>query len=216
MKYPESRTHVERYAFVVDTTTGPDPREMVAYMTGEVDEDVDEDLARTADIALRKTAPRARRWLRRHVARVADEHGHERPADTYPTPGWFNDGMGTCHREGTDPAVVQAAHHEATRAYYEPLAKQSEARAAAANSQDVADGWLKNAARHREQIANAKAGHYPAYLSVACWLDKAPPPHVIAVLVARAAAYAAEHGIEVTGYHVVKQLAVVRWRVVTA
>lgn len=51
----------------------------------------------------------ARAWLTLSLQSTWDQYGRRARAHLWPTPGWFNDGLGGYYREGTDPAVVQAA-----------------------------------------------------------------------------------------------------------
>ncbi|KKL82030.1 hypothetical protein LCGC14_1988890, partial [marine sediment metagenome] len=95
------------YIFVIDTDqyAGNFEREMVAFMTGCVGEcgvgdeyaemyrdrfNIDEDDDRHNE----------------YIFSSPDDHGCHRPATTWPTPGWFNDGMGNMYREGTDEKIA--------------------------------------------------------------------------------------------------------------
>jgi hypothetical protein len=81
------------FAFVVDTTTyaGSFERQLTAYCTGCVGEcGVGE---RMADLFLEEERSFAEE-LKNTIAQVPDEHGCLRPASIFPTPGWWNDGLG--------------------------------------------------------------------------------------------------------------------------
>lgn len=188
------------YAFVVDTEifAGGFEREMVAYMTGFVGEcGVGEEIAEEADALLRETLPKVHQWLRQHVELKTDneENPCPRPAQIYPTPGWFNDGMGDYFRDGADPGVVCRAYVKAVEDYFAPLARAAETRAEQATDPAVALSWRQDAARSLERIKEAQAREVPfrfhAYLSVALWLTHLPPPFVREVLEARARSFAA-------------------------
>ncbi len=82
------------FVFVVDTTTyaGNFERDLVAFVTGRFGEcGVGRDLA---EMALKELPDDARQWLTVHVVSLPDEHGCNRPASIWPTPGWWNDGSG--------------------------------------------------------------------------------------------------------------------------
>jgi hypothetical protein len=81
------------FAFVVDTTTyaGSFERTMTAYCTGCIGEcGVGERMAKV----FLKEEPSFIKELRNIVAQVHDDHGCLRPASIFPTPGWWNDGLG--------------------------------------------------------------------------------------------------------------------------
>ncbi len=208
-----SNEALEGWAFVVDTEryTGDVERPLVAYMTGKTGEcGVGQ---RQADVALGELAalPTVLEWLEQHVVQKPDEHGCNRPAAIYPTPGWFNDGMGGHYRDDTDPTVVQATYGKAVADYWGPRAEEQEQRATKTTGEVQADA-LRFAAEYRAKIADAKPGHFPAYQSVAAWLDAEPPAEVLVVLKARAASYAATKRVRVTGYRVVETITLSRWR----
>jgi len=106
------------FLFIADTTqySGNFEREMCAFVTGQVgDCGVGHDKA----VIFEKTVPS--KWQKKMEAIVeneADEHGCFRPVKIYPTPGFFNDGMGNHwpdEKWGTSEVTI--AYQEAINDY---------------------------------------------------------------------------------------------------
>ena len=81
MKWTDRQTSLERYGFVVDTESyaGNFERELVAYMTGEIGVcEVGKKIAAIAkkELWAHEEGKRTRRWLKRNVIQIADEHGN--------------------------------------------------------------------------------------------------------------------------------------------
>lgn len=91
------------FAFIVDTNTyaGNFERPLCAHITGQVGEcGVGE---KYAAVARTEIPTDVLTWFDNHVVQVPDEHNYRRPVSIWPTPGWFNHGMGGHYRDGHDP-----------------------------------------------------------------------------------------------------------------
>lgn len=173
--------HVKHYVFVVDTDSyaGNFERPLVAYISGHVGDCGVGDTE--AEIATQELSSEVADWLDNNVTCVNDD-GCSRPAAIWPTPGWFNDGLGDHFKDDHDWAgVVRRYNDKVTRGSY---------------SDD-----------HKADLIERGPGRYPACQSVAMYLLEAPPANVFAVLCERALKYAAGycgHEPTVTGFRVLK------------
>lgn len=186
MTHPPKGTVV----LVVDTESyaGNFERELVAHLTGQVG---DCGVGREARDPRMPSALRA--WCAAHVLHLADDHGIKRPATIWPTPGWFNGGMGTDHREGTPAEVV-------AKAYAEGVQRHAEGIRTTRWTDDVdVDEQVR---RFVEPAMERGPGRYPAHLSVACPLDVEPPPWVVEALRERAEDFCARRNLRCTGVRV--------------
>ena len=104
----------KKYLFVIDTEeySGNFEREMTAYITGVTGEcGVGEG---AAELYREETGDNSENYAGLLEQR-ADERGCHRPCAIYPTPGWFNNGLGGHFHEGQE---IEAAKHykkEATK-----------------------------------------------------------------------------------------------------
>lgn len=152
----------DKIYFVIDTNTyaGNFEREMCAYITGqtgdcgvgveiagEVDSDYSDEMA---DL----------------VSQESDENGCYRPCKIYPTPNYFNNGMGFNYKEGEEDIAIEKYAESCIR-YYEKASRKTK--------------WL-NAA---ENAAN-KYKHNRAFQSVAIGFYKRPDDELIQTLKNRA------------------------------
>jgi hypothetical protein len=81
------------YFFVIHTDqyTGNFERQLCAYLTGQVGEcEVGSEMAQLAE----EQEPEWVEWCDTQIEMRADDRGCYRPVSIYPTPGWFNSGMG--------------------------------------------------------------------------------------------------------------------------
>jgi CRISPR-associated protein Cas6 len=181
------------YLFVVDTEqyAGNFERSMVAWITGH-----------TGDCGVGKgDARRAREelpadvqgWFEDHVMSEPDEQGCHRPAAIWPTPGWFNNGLGGHFRD-------EAPEREVLAHYNDEVDKH------AAHTEKVyadKDYAKKEAQRFRADHLN-QPGHFPAYLSVVCFLDEQPPAAILDLMKERARTFKSSHSwdtpITITGF----------------
>jgi len=149
-------------AIDTDTYAGNFEREMCAYITGRVGEcDVGAEYASMFD----SECPDQASTMDRLVVSVPDEHGCHRPASIFPTPGFWNDGMGN---EWPDddwgkPHTVEA-YQKAVREYEE---------------------------QHPGSFGDEerKPGRHLSYMSVAIFLSERPSAEVLALMLQRARAF---------------------------
>jgi hypothetical protein len=176
----------DSFVFVVDTDeyAGNFERELVAFVTGQSGEcGVGQEIAVSADLP-----PDLRDWCEEHVLHLADENGCARPASLWETSGWFNDGLGNHHRDGTDPAIVLATYQKAVENYASNTIEKC-----------YADRTYAKQEADRFRREHMTPGHFPAYLSVAFVLDEKPPHDQFQALVGRAQHYCTTRDIPFTG-----------------
>ncbi len=92
---------MSKFLFVIDTDrySGNFEREMCAFVTGQIGEcGVGEEMANAYESAVEDGPD-----MDNLVAQEMDEHGCARPATIWPTPGWWNDGVGAHFRDGEGP-----------------------------------------------------------------------------------------------------------------
>ena len=176
------------HIFVVDTDSyaGNFERELTAFCTGVVGECGKGE--EEAD-AFRGEHPDRVEFYEDLMLQEPDDHGCRRPASIYPTPGWLNDGLGNHYREADagSPTVI-----EQYRASVEDHLK-----------------------RYPKSECPAEPGRYPAYNSVAMFMDQEPSPAVVQGLILRVRLYVkeVENGkwgkfatrFKVTGFRVVRE-----------
>ena len=93
MVNPRMQGQPDYYLFVIDTDkyAGNFEREICAYITGQIGEcEVGKENAKLA----RQEIPDVVARLDELIDSVPDENGCHRPVSIFPTPGWFNNGMG--------------------------------------------------------------------------------------------------------------------------
>lgn len=167
----------DHYLFVIDTDqyAGNFEREMCAYVTGQFGEcEVGKEIADE----VRKREPKLVERLEDLVKSVPDDHGCNRPVSIFPTPGWFNNGMGGHYRPGQEEEAL--AHYkqqvekqalEAPKSYVEHLRPQI-----------IAEG--------QKEIDEAnkltEVPKYHAYQSVAIYLHQIPEKDLIEKMKSRA------------------------------
>lgn len=141
----------DKYIFVIDTDqySGNFEREMCACLTGHIGvcevgieesvkfrEEVGEDMYESMDA-----------WIEQRP----DDHGTLRPCYLYPTPGYFNNGLGGEFKDGQEEEALK---------HYRDYCKK------------------ENTKRYLDQIDEPLTKH-PAYLSVAIYFYKKPSQEVI-------------------------------------
>lgn len=139
------------------------------------------------------------------VRQVPDEHGCYRPASIVPSPYYWNDGMGNCHpntKQSDDPSVV-SKHKKSL--------------------QDRAD-HVKKVYSHMPEYAeqeyqrvlkdefNQKIHHFPAYMSVICFLFDEPDSETLDTMVDRAKKFCKQYtdhrgvgGLKLLGVRVLRR-----------
>jgi len=176
------------FIFVIDTEqySGNFEREMCAYATGQYGEcGVGDDMAKLFD----EEVDLPENLFDLIVVQVPDEHGACRPCKIYPTPGWFNNGMGGHYREGQE---VEALEHR--------------------NEQYLEHSKRKNAPKDWATKGHEPLGKYPAYLSVAIFFDKRPADQLIELMKIRAKEFTLkkparfqEPDITITGFRLLEE-----------
>lgn len=195
---------------VIDTEnySGNFEREMCAYITGQVGEcGVGEELAELAKEDIKHLA-----WWEEHIVNEKDDNGCERPASIWDTPGWFNNGMGGQYKIGS-PEALKAGDdsYQAMKSYNASQVKAITKRLENNDFETTPNGWTKEACENTlksindklEEMKN-KVPQYPAYLSVAIFVDVFPPKEVWEECMTRAKYFAENyHKVveEVHGYN---------------
>jgi len=177
------------WAFIIDTDSysGNFERELCAWVTGQVGEcDVGD---KHAEIAQEELPDDLVNWFEHHVQQVSDDHGCRRPVTAWPTPGFFNDGMGTQWPDDADPEAVRATYLESVREYYDKEITRCQDRID--EGKDI-EGWTQEQDRHKATIAKAETegpGHYDSCQSVAIFLNLQPPKEMLELMKERAFSY---------------------------
>lgn len=184
------------FIFVVDTEqyAGNFERPLCAYMTGRI-----------GDCGVGKTEQKIfdyemgvgeddlddEKHPFQFVIDRADEHGCNRPVSIWPTPGWFNDGMGGHFKDGQE-AEAQAHHAKECLKYAKEKVHPQD-------RDDHIQRWTKAA---KEPISK-----YPAYLSVAVFMERYPTGDEIRLLIKRANAFVKHWNekIKITGFRLLKE-----------
>ena len=131
------------------------------------------------------------------IIELPDEHGCRRPVTIYPTPGWFNHGMGGHFREGDEEAALES--------YKEECLKQAEYKGVHPNDKE------RHKKRWTDKAEKAVLSKHPSYQSVAILMEKPPTTEQIAILKERANKFVEyykdhldEKEISITGFRLVK------------
>ncbi|NTF16956.1 hypothetical protein G6L37_00755 [Agrobacterium rubi] len=193
VKNPKSKV------IVIDTTSysGNFERELCAHVTGQYGEcGVGSALAWQAKLEISNIA-----WWGRHTQNEADDRGTLRPTSIWPTPGWFNNGSGGHYVD--DPSnydAAVAAAVEFTKRYHADHEVAIRERLANRNFEpaEKLGAWTEEAClrtlasneAHVRQIAASRT-RYPAYLSVAIFVDEFPPEDVLEEMQERASDFCA-------------------------
>jgi len=187
-----------KYIFIVDTEqySGNFEQPMAAAMTGIVGEYFSTTSQEWADKCNAEMGLSSDEnisfW---GILSTAGEHNDHDPnsyVSIWPTPGWFNNGMGEEFKDGDEEKaqqhVTQAFLQDARLVVYtgDPDAQKEHAEECITRSQEPFDKW-------------------PAYLSVAIFLYEQPSPEMMQDMFRRAKAYAQENNITVTGYRLIKE-----------
>lgn len=196
---------VTSVVFAIDTTeySGNFEREMCAFVTGQIgDCEVGRKLAAEARFQL--SAPeldRVFQWIEEHIVQESDDNGCCRPVSIWPTPGWYNNGMGGHYRD--DPSTEEKAakdNYESVKAFNAGQLAMVNKRLEEGDFEpdDKRGGWNKAACertkerleRQIEEARTKKLDKYPAYMSVAIFFDEIPPDEVIEAMIVRAKEFA--------------------------
>jgi len=200
--------NVTSVVVAIDTNeySGNFERPMCAFITGQVgdcgvgDELIENALEELAQDTFNNTLE----WIEEHIVSESDDHGCHRPASIWPTPGWYNNGMGKHYLD--NPSTEEQAikdHYESVKAYSAGQLNMVNERLSTGNFEpdDKPGGWTKEACertkvRLESELVEAKSktkpNKWPAYMSVAIFFDEVPPKEVIDVMMERALRFASE------------------------
>ena len=157
------------WIFVIDTEqyAGNFEREMCAYVTGMLgDCGVGDEETAVFDEEISDNP------FANVVSQRADEHGCHRPTSIWPTPGWYNHGMGGHYREGDDDEAALADFNQKITAYADDN---------------------RMAADHPFRTKEGKLTKHDAFLSVAIFFHENPTDELIEIMKQRAKAFVAKY-----------------------
>lgn len=181
------------WILVIDTDSysGNFERELTAYLTGQLGEcGVGDRLAELFKTETKTDKPPVK--FEDMVLSVSDERGCYRPCSIYPTPGWYNDGMGGHYKAGDEDNALKTYQKTVEtdvnkeKARYEGYLK------------NMPTGWTEKDVRRQlkaieKRLDDAKklkkVSKFPAYQSVAIFFSKKPSEKTIAWLKTRAEGY---------------------------
>ena len=192
----------------IDTNeySGNFEREMCAFITGQIGEcGVGDHLIVEAREELAEdTFNNTLEWIEEHIVQESDDNGCYRPCSIWPTPGWYNNGMGGHYKD--EPGAEEQALKDNYEALVNYNAGQLAMVTARIENNDFEDSsqpgaWDKAACiRTKNRIdkelaeakAKAKVNKWPAYMSVAIFFEEVPPKEVMDVIIDRARHFATE------------------------
>lgn len=178
----------EAWVFVIDTEqyAGNFERQLTAFSTGNIGgcEVGNAEAGQFAD-DLGEDA------VFENIERRPDDTGCFRPTSIWPTPGWFNHGMGGHFREGDDEA--------ASKHYDEAVTKES-------NRHPYQSDEANSEHRQRWISKVGNFGNHPAYLSVAIFFGTKPTAEQISIMRERSYAFASSHSITITGFRLLHEV----------
>lgn len=173
MVNPRMQWQPDHYLFVIDTDTyaGSFERQMCAYVTGQIGEcEVGKE---NAELAMQEIPDVVAR-LEELIESVPDEDGCHRPVSIFPTPGWFNHGMGCDFRDGQEEEALED---------YKQRVREYNEKAPEAYVESLRD---KVRAESQQEIDKANAltavQKYPAYRSVAIYFHTIPDNDLIKLM----------------------------------
>lgn len=148
----------------------------------------------------REVAERARpsivgvSWWQQHVVTELDDDDNRVPAAIWPTPGFINNGMGQHYRD--DPENRVQARQDAKAAlekYHAPRLEMLRRRIEQSDYEPASNGWSKEGCEREIatierniSTAGGQDGCYPAYQSVAIFVDDFPPQAIVDEMMDRA------------------------------
>lgn len=174
--------HTEQYA-------GNFEREMCAYITGQIGQ-----CGIGKQYSLQNMTPYFQ-WWSNNIVQEADDNGCYRPVTIYPTPNWFNNGNGGHYKENSPESKnAQKDNYQFLLSYHKPQLDMIQRRLDNQDFDNVTPyGWTKKACeenlkRINNEIKEAKTSYnkYPAYMSVAIFVEKMPPKEIMDEFIQRA------------------------------
>jgi len=186
----------EEFIFIVDTEqySGNFEREMCAYMTGCIGHcgaGGEEQQIFNEEMGI-DTEQGELDHPFHFVTGRSDDHGCFRPCTIWPTPGYFNHGMGGHFKEGQEEEAKKHYENECDKEIAKPHSD-------------------KNMWEERKQ---GELRRYPAYQSVAIFMNRPPTAEEIGILMERAKKFAEymknfegwnKQKITITGFRFIKE-----------
>jgi len=186
------------WIFVIDTDEydGNFERELTAYITGQVGEcGVGGEMA---ELYRAEAGGQSEDKFDDLLEHRADDNGCHRPCAIYPTPGWFNHGMGGHFKEGEEAKALKDYVKQCEAIYgKEYMANPLRAKEALERGEKYSN-WtmaavereIKRLNKQIEDARNLKNVHkYAAYMSVAIFFFDKPSPALVAVMKDRASKF---------------------------
>lgn len=176
--------HTEQYA-------GNFEREICAYITGQIGE---------CGVGMQYVVKEENitsyfEWWSNNIVQEADDRGCHRPVTIYPTPNWFNNGNGGHYKEGSPESNnAKEENYQFLVKYHKPQLDMIQKRLDNNDFDNATpNGWTKKACeenfeRINDEIENSKTIliKYPAYMSVAIFVEKLPPKEILDEFIERA------------------------------
>jgi hypothetical protein len=184
------------FIFIIDTEqyAGSFEREMCAYATGRIGEcnkGTKEAAQFQKDLGLVESYQEDYPHLFSFIISKPDESGCHRPCAVWETKGWFNNGLGGHYRNGDN--------EEAQKDYMDRCLKESSIRK---YQDDVAQDTYEEGWKERAKIG---CGIYPAYMSVAIFMEREPNGNELGILTRRTKEYAKNNNITITGFRILQE-----------
>jgi len=191
----------KNYTFVIDTEqyAGNFERQMCAYVTGQIG------ACGVGDEEAKQYKTETHKQPLSFIEERVDDNDDSpcmRPVKIYPTPGWFNHGMGGHFKEGQE-AKALIDYRKQVKVCHAPIIKQ-------VKHSDWGEADKKREIKsHEKEISDAmklkKVYKWPAYLSVAIFCSRKPTNKEIDFMKERAKKFAAMSEITVTGFRLVEE-----------
>lgn len=178
----------EKWIFVIDTEhyAGNFERELTSYITGQVGEcGVGDDMAKLYQSEVdEKDHDKFDGWLDH---RPDEDDGCCRPCAIYPTPGWFNHGMGEHFRKGREDEALKSHIACVVAENTKHIEERQRIKKLLENGEKYSNWTIaacnREIKRYKDDIDKAvktkKVSQYPAYLSVAIYFDKKPTKAIL-------------------------------------
>lgn len=188
--------HTESYA-------GNFERESIAYATGQLDHSgVGSNEVHSAKDHME---PDILAWWNRNAMQVEGDSG-KKTAFIYPTPGFFNNGLGGHFPETEDGRVAALVHFKKQKKKYilKDLGRLSSVVIGEGNWTER--GLEENATELRSHLESLKTQvklrEHPAYMSVGIKVEQNPPPHVMRSFEERMREFLVSREIKLSGFEI--------------
>ena len=188
------------FIFTIDTDhyAGNFERELTAYCTGHIGE---------CGVGAEKAEmyEDEEKYRFNNIEQKADDHGCHRPCSIYPTPGFYNDGMGGVYTDESDMNVV-LENYKKSHIEYKEQGRHNYIR------WDKEGNTTKNVERLDKEIEDIKKidsiGKYPTYQSVAIYFNTKPTKKQIEIIKSRSEKYCNEdigREFKILGYRLLEE-----------